>query len=137
MVARGVDNSKYQGSKWIRREKRLAIYLRDGMACAWCGMGIEDGIRLTLDHLIPHIHGGSNEATNLVTSCLTCNSSRGDRPIIEFACAVAQYKNHDLTWDSVLDHITDCIERPLDLTAAKLLIERRGSWSAVLTSPSH
>ena len=137
MVARGGNNSKYQGSKWIRREKRLAIYLRDGMACAWCGMGIEDEIKLTLDHLIPHIHGGSNEATNLVTSCLTCNSSRGDRPIGEFADAVAQYKDHALTPTAIADHIMNCIERSFDVTAAKLLIGKRGSWSAVLTPSSH
>ena len=22
---------------WIRHEKRLALYLRDGLACGWCG----------------------------------------------------------------------------------------------------
>ena len=29
------------GSKWIRPEKRMAIYLRDGLACVYCGEGVE------------------------------------------------------------------------------------------------
>ena len=38
---------------WINVRRRLAIYLRDGMACVYCGSGIEDGIKMTLDHVIP------------------------------------------------------------------------------------
>jgi len=38
-----------QGMNWIRKEKRLAIYLRDGLACGYCGQSIEDGAKLTLD----------------------------------------------------------------------------------------
>ena len=60
MAARGKPNGSYQGMNWIKPAKRLALYLRDGLACAYCGDGIEDGIRLTLDHLTPHSLGGSN-----------------------------------------------------------------------------
>ena len=41
------------GGKWIRPDKRLALYLRDGMACCWCGASVEEGEHLTLDHVIP------------------------------------------------------------------------------------
>ena len=58
-----------QGMNWIRKEKRLAIYLRDGLACCFCGEGVEDGAKLTLDHLTPHSHGGTNGAENLATAC--------------------------------------------------------------------
>jgi len=44
---------KWQGMNWIRREKRVAIYLRDGCACAYCGATLEDGTQLTLDYLRP------------------------------------------------------------------------------------
>ena len=67
-----------QGSKWIRKDKRLAIYLRDGMACAYCGVGLECGKPLSLDHLLPNSKGGSNDQGNLITCCLKCNSERGD-----------------------------------------------------------
>ena len=42
-----------QGSSWIRRDKRVAIYLRDGNACIYCGAGTEELKYLTLDHLRP------------------------------------------------------------------------------------
>ena len=61
MPARG-QGAQYQGANWVRREKRLALYLRDGLACVYCGEGVEDGVVLTLDHLVPHSHGGSREA---------------------------------------------------------------------------
>lgn len=66
-----------QGMNWIRQEKRLAIYLRDGEACTYCGATSATDI-MTLDHLLPHVAGGTNRESNLVTCCKTCNSSRGD-----------------------------------------------------------
>lgn len=70
--------TRNQGSKWIRAAKRLAIYLRDGLACCFCGATVEDAAVLTLDHLLARELGGSNDATNLVTCCLSCNSSKQD-----------------------------------------------------------
>ena len=35
------------GRNWIRPEKRRALYLRDGLACVYCGDSLEDGARLT------------------------------------------------------------------------------------------
>jgi len=131
MAARGLG-SKYQGSKWITRERRLGIYLRDGLACAYCGQGLEDGILLTLDHLVPHIAGGSNDSANLVTACRTCNSARAERPIEEFAARVAGYLNHGITAESIVKHITTTTQRPVDLAAAKALIAARGSFRNAL-----
>ena len=61
---------------WIRPDKRLAIYLRDGEACIWCGATIEDGAELTLDHLVPCELAVDNGERNLVTACRHCNCSR-------------------------------------------------------------
>lgn len=72
------------GSKWITPTKRLAIYIRDGLSCAYCGRGVEDEIGLTLDHLKPRIRGGSNKSHNLITSCFRCNSARSDRQLVDF-----------------------------------------------------
>lgn len=76
-----MTRTRNQGSKWIRPNKRLAIYLRDGLACAFCGDTVEDGAILTLDHLTACELGGTNDASNLVTCCLSCNSSKQDRTI--------------------------------------------------------
>lgn len=116
---------KGQGSKWIRPAKRLAIYLRDGFACCYCGRAVEQGEALSLDHLVACSHGGNNEATNLVTCCGTCNSSRGNRPVKTFAAKVAGYIGGGLTARKILNHIARQTAKPLDLKAAKALMAER------------
>lgn len=123
-----------QGMNWIRPVKRLAIYLRDGLACCYCGATIEDGARLTLDHLRPHKSGGSNEATNLVTCCHRCNSSRGARSWKLFTAKVAGYLNHGTTAAAIMSHIQITRTRTLDVPAASELMERRGGFSATLAA---
>lgn len=129
-------NGKWQGMNWIRQDKRLAIYLRDGLACAWCGDSVECGAQLTLDHLTPHSKGGTNEATNLVTCCHRCNSTRGNRETRRFAADVAGYLGHDVTADEIMAHILKTSTTPLAgfRQEAKAMIARRGSAARVLSS---
>lgn len=74
-------NEAWQGMNWIRQDKRLAIYMRDGHACVYC----TTHERLTLDHVKPVSKGGTNEHTNLVTACLPCNAARGNKAVKQFA----------------------------------------------------
>ncbi len=76
---------RWQGSKWIRPERRRAIYERDGYQCHWCHLQMACYLLgrwsnfskcLTLDHKRPRSKGGDNSNRNLVTSCKACNSSR-------------------------------------------------------------
>lgn len=121
-----------QGMNWIRKERRLAIYLRDGMACCYCGAGVEDEVKLSLDHLVAYSKGGSNDASNLVTCCHRCNSSRGNRPWRKFAASVAAYINHGATAEAIIAHISRTRKRVVDVAAAKELISRRGGFVAAL-----
>lgn len=125
---------KWQGMNWIRQEKRLAIYLRDGCACAWCGSTVEQGATLTLDHIVCHSKSPNNHESNLVTSCHRCNSSRGTRSIAKFAVAVAAYLNHGIKSEEILRHVRACARRSLavHITEAKELVARRGSAAAAL-----
>lgn len=125
-------HSNWKGMNWIRQEKRLAIYLRDGLACAWCGDSVENGASLTLDHVTPDSRGGSNDATNLVACCHRCNSSRGNRSVRRFSRAVADYLNHGVEPVEIERHVRATIRRPLPLDEAKTLIARRGSAARVL-----
>lgn len=59
--------TRSQGMNWIRPTTRLAIYLRDGLACVYCGQALEDGVQLTLDHIKPWCRGGRHSPGNLVT----------------------------------------------------------------------
>ena len=123
---------KNHGMNWIRPEKRLAIYLRDGLACAYCGEGIEEDAKLTLDHLDPYTNGGNNEAKNLITACHRCNSSRGKRPWKEFAKAVAEYKGTNSS--IIIKHIGRATKRNLPMEEAKTLIARRNGLQNVLVN---
>jgi len=117
-----------QGMNWIRKEKRLAIYLRDGLACCYCGQSIEDGAKLTLDHLKPYSKGGSNDATNLVTCCALCNSKRGNRTVKAFAAGVAHYAGQATEAVRILAFIKTTTRRTLDIDAANELIAARGGF---------
>lgn len=81
-----ITKKKLNGSKWIRPEKRQRIYRRDNHGCVYCGRNIYDtpDMVLTLDHMVARELGGSNEAENLVTACLSCNSSKQDLTVRQF-----------------------------------------------------
>jgi len=119
---------------WVRQSTRLAIYLRDGLACAYCGHAAEDGAQLTLDHLTPHSRGGGNSPVNLVTCCHRCNSSRGNRSVRAFSRAVAEYLNHGATAEEIERHVRNTARRQLPRAEAREMIARRGSVARVLAS---
>jgi hypothetical protein len=48
--------------------------------CVFCGSAAD----LSTDHLIPRNRGGDDSAENLVLSCKTCNTSRGDKGVFEW-----------------------------------------------------
>lgn len=58
----------------------LAKLAAQGGACVYCGKSA----KLTIDHDIPLIRGGSNWISNLVGACKPCNSSKCDRTGEEF-----------------------------------------------------
>ena len=123
---------KNHGMNWISQKKRLSIYLRDGLACAYCSAAVEEGVILSLDHLKPYSKGGGNEATNLVTCCMKCNSSRGNRSVRSFCVGVAAYLECD---SKVIEsHVINCSKRSLTkhLLEANEMIARRGSCAKVL-----
>jgi 5-methylcytosine-specific restriction endonuclease McrA len=111
------------GGHWVRDTTRLAIYHRDGLACVYCGATVEDGARLSLDHLTPASRGGQNRPENLVTCCLRCNSSRGNRSVASFVRAVAEYLGEDAA--SILRHVRACARRRLPRELARQTLAAR------------
>lgn len=77
-MAKTATGKAWQGSKWITKTRRLAIYLRDEFTCQSCGRDLHGAkaAEVQLDHLVCRSKGGSNESTNLVTICRSCNSQR-------------------------------------------------------------
>ena len=48
--------------------------------CQYCS-NIFDNKQLTLDHVVPRSKGGDTSWENIVTSCKTCNTSKGSKTI--------------------------------------------------------
>jgi len=110
--------SNAHGSKWIRPEKRLAIYARDGFACLYCG----NDERLTLDHLLPRELGGSNEVENLVTACLTCNSSKQHATMEQWLVTLSE---RGIDTKSIARKVKLHASRPIDMQLGKKLLQAR------------
>ena len=49
-------------------------------SCIYCG----SKERLTIDHVLPLFNGGKHVESNLVVACLSCNSSKKDKPLEEW-----------------------------------------------------
>jgi 5-methylcytosine-specific restriction endonuclease McrA len=58
------------------RLTRKEIFARDQQRCQYCG---NEGVELTLDHVIPRYRGGPHEWENLVAACRVCNHRKGGR----------------------------------------------------------
>jgi hypothetical protein len=127
---------KWNGMNWARKDKRLAIVLRDGGCCVYCGATVVDGATLTLDHITCWSHGGSNDPDNLVTACRTCNSSRNNRTLVEFTDAVASYKDNGLTGADIRSHIRVLTGRNLASyrKQAKALLAESSTWAEALVN---
>lgn len=63
-------------------KRAFNVLERDDFRCVYCGKSsIEDGVKLSLDHIQPSSKGGKDDVSNLVTSCQICNSSKGGRQL--------------------------------------------------------
>lgn len=66
--------AKKRATAKISPSKRVAVYARDAFKCVGCG----SYKNLTVDHIRPRVHGGSNDYKNLQTMCESCNRRKGD-----------------------------------------------------------
>ena len=116
MPQRRSTNQASKSFNWLRREKRLAIYLRDGLACIYCG----SSDRLTLDHLTPLSRRGTNHPDNLVSACGPCNTRKAQKPWYDF-----------VTDEAAIRLITS-LRKPLDLSYARLILAAAKDFPSAL-----
>ena len=64
---------------------RKAIHAREGGRCFYCMRKTSTAVQC-LDHVVPQAQAppGSNSYRNLVSSCLECNSQKGEKPAHDF-----------------------------------------------------
>jgi 5-methylcytosine-specific restriction endonuclease McrA len=68
--------------KFRRQVTNTFLFARDDYCCQFCGRTpVQFKYRecLTRDHLIPLSRGGTNDWTNVVTACSTCNTRKGNQ----------------------------------------------------------
>lgn len=65
--------------KTLPKATREHIFKRDGYACLHCKSTTD----LSIDHIIPVVHGGGDELENLQTLCRVCNSKKGSNLLSE------------------------------------------------------
>jgi len=61
--------------KGISLKKRYEIMKRDNFRCVLCGQDAKE-VKLVIDHIVPVTRGGTNEVTNLRTTCNVCNHGK-------------------------------------------------------------
>lgn len=69
------------GAHSLRDVQRL--FRRFGGSCFYC----RTASATTVDHVIPLSRGGSNSIGNIVPACLSCNSRKNARTVMEWRCA--------------------------------------------------
>jgi len=57
------------------KPSKAMVYKRDENKCQYCG----STKHLTIDHVVPKSKGGSEDWTNLVVACSSCNTKKGDK----------------------------------------------------------
>lgn len=66
--------------KSISKRVRFSVFSRDGFTCKYCGRQ-SDEVKLVIDHIDPVSNGGTNEETNLITSCEPCNQGKAAKKL--------------------------------------------------------
>jgi 5-methylcytosine-specific restriction endonuclease McrA len=75
-----MDIIKRNGSSTRWRKLRAFVLKRDNYTCYYCGITTAN----TCDHLTPIHKGGTDELSNLVAACSTCNYSKGSKTEQEY-----------------------------------------------------
>ncbi len=75
-----MDIIRRNGSSTRWRKLRAFVLKRDNYTCYYCGITTAN----TCDHLTPIHKGGTDELSNLVAACSTCNYSKGSKTEQEY-----------------------------------------------------
>jgi 5-methylcytosine-specific restriction endonuclease McrA len=74
LLLRNYDRMLLREMKFNRQN----LFERDGYRCQYCGNSFV-AKKLNMDHVVPRDRGGKTSWENVVTSCIRCNSRKGNR----------------------------------------------------------
>lgn len=81
--------------KSLSKKTRFEVFKRDKFTCQYCGAQAPD-VTLEVDHIEPVAEGGTNDITNLVTACVSCNRGKGAIRLDDDAAVMKQKKQLDM-----------------------------------------
>ena len=121
--------------------KRIGSFFHEERArlgvarCAYCG----ETERLSVDHLVPRLAGGPDDANNLIPACRPCNSSKGSSDVMAWHVRKGRFPRRavvrryvKLAWRWCERHhrldcpVEDPGETPFDLSALSAATRRTG-----------
>jgi len=79
------DNAKRRGGKGCEHADCLTLgatqlaWQTNEHVCYLCGVPVQRGVNLHMDHVVPLARGGAHCAENLRPACAHCNQSKGSR----------------------------------------------------------
>lgn len=102
----------------VTKRVRYEVIRRDGSRCRYCGRSVDDGAKLTVDHVKPVALGGSDDPTNLVAACLDCNIGKASvGPSDEL---VGQVADDAFRWARAMQMAAELADQRADQTLAVL-----------------
>lgn len=119
-------------NRHINNKLRAMVLLRDNSTCRMCGRSVsEDGIRVHIDHIIPHSWGGKTELENLQVLCSECNEGKknfvkGEDP--ELMKSVSRAKSAKERLRLYFEHYRDT---PLGIDRLSVIAKSR-EWTRAL-----
>lgn len=114
---------------------RFQILERDNWTCQYCGQ-YAPNVRLEIDHKVPIVNGGSDNADNLVTACWACN--RGKEGLrVRKQVKEGQNKTQQVMLEPTkIDQVYSMIAEQAGITAKEIAIAigiSQGHASRILT----
>jgi len=65
----------------IPTQTKAVVIAREGRRCAYCGDTVGP---FHFDHLFPWSKGGTDNPSNLIIACESCNRDKGDKTLLEW-----------------------------------------------------
>lgn len=70
----GAGSHQFTSADWLRLQRR------HNFCCVYCG----ERRRLTMDHVVPLVRGGTHSIGNILPACLSCNCRKQGRFVMEW-----------------------------------------------------
>lgn len=84
---------------------KFIIFARDDCQCFYCDRFLDDSTEIQLDHLLPRSQGGTDEASNIVTSCKRCNRKKANTLLDDLKKRLIEVRSRNRSFGIEDDHL--------------------------------